>query len=78
MCWPIIKVHFMAAIHYITTQDGCSFHWLNQAYITLLPKKGDVDICRLQTYQFSSWCGKNILKGYGLQIGSQDELPSFT
>jgi hypothetical protein len=42
-CWPIIKGDIMAAISAIWSRKFMGFGALNTAYITLLPKKVDVE-----------------------------------
>jgi hypothetical protein len=42
-CWPIIKEDIMAAISIVWSRKLVNFGILNSAYITLLPKREDVD-----------------------------------
>lgn len=40
-CWPVIKDSVMAAVDQFCKGDSRNFSFINQAYITLLPKRDD-------------------------------------
>uniref|UniRef100_A0A453PEI5 Reverse transcriptase domain-containing protein n=1 Tax=Aegilops tauschii subsp. strangulata TaxID=200361 RepID=A0A453PEI5_AEGTS len=48
-CWPIIKADTCAVFDKLYARNGRGFRKLNEAFLTLLPKKPDA--CRIADYR---------------------------
>jgi exonuclease III len=68
-CWNTIKGDFMAAINQLSSGDTRNFSLLNQAYITLLPKKeGAVDIAEFRPISLIHGFAKIVAKALACRL----------